>query len=216
MDVKRPYDGSRRLAATRATRSEVVTAARRLFLALGYPATTMAQIAAESGVPPATVYRLFGSKRGILKAVLDVAFGGDDEAIDFQHRPEVQAAFAAEDPAAMLDRFAGVLRMLMHRAAGLQHVLATSAAVDDEAAEMLEITRQQRYEGQNRIARELARRNALRSGLSPRSAADIIYTLMSPELYRILTVERGWNDDDYEAWLSSALQTQLLDQVSAK
>ena len=73
-------------------------AARRLFLELGYPATTMAQIADESGVPPATMYRLFGSKPSILKELLDVAFGGDDEAIEFQHRPEVQDAFAAGDP----------------------------------------------------------------------------------------------------------------------
>jgi AcrR family transcriptional regulator len=193
----------------------VVEAARRLFLQLGYPATTMAQIAEESGVPPATIYRLFGSKRGILKAVLDVAFGGDDEAIKFQHRPEVQAAFAAEDPRAMLDGFARVLRGLMHRAGALQHVLATSAVVDHEAAEMLESTRGQRRQGQSRIVRDLARRKALRPGLTQNAAADIVYTVMSPEVYRILTVERGWSEDDYEAWLARTLHTQLLDTHAA-
>lgn len=194
----------------------MIDAARRLFLRLGYPATTMAQIADDSGVPPATVYRLFGSKRGILKAVLDVAFGGDDEAIEFQHRPEVQAAFAAEDARAMLDGFARVLRDLMHRAGGLQHVLATSAAVDEEAAEMLETTRRQRHQGQSRIVRELARRKALRAGLTQKAAGDIIYTVMSPEVYRLLTVERGWNEDDYEAWLARTLRTQMLDAQAAE
>ena len=211
MDVKRPYDASRRQAATHATRREVVQAARHLFLHIGYPATTMAQIADESGVPPATIYRLFGSKRGILKEVLDVAFGGDDEGIEYQNRPEVQAAFAAKDSRAMLDSFARLLRELMGRAGGLQHVLAMSSAVDDEAAEMLETTRRQRHRGQSRIVRDLARRKTLRSGLTQKAATDIVYTVMSPEVYRMLTVERGWSEDDYEAWLARTLRTQLLD-----
>jgi AcrR family transcriptional regulator len=189
----------------------VVEAARRLFVELGYPGTTMAEIADESGVPPATIYRLFGCKRGVLKDVLDVAFGGDDEAIEFQHRPEVQDAFAADEAGAMLDRFARLARGLMHRAGGLQHVLATSAAVDEEAAEMLETTRRQRHQGQSRIVRDLARRRALRPGLSQSVAADIIYAVMSPEVYRMLTVERGWTEDDYEAWLARTLRTQMLD-----
>jgi AcrR family transcriptional regulator len=189
----------------------VVETAGRLFLRLGYPATTIAQIADESGVPPATVYRLFGSKRGILKAVLDDAFGGDDVAVEFQHRPEVTAALAAEDPRLLLAEFACVLTRLMNRAGRLQHVLATSAAVDDEAAEMLEITRRQRRLGQSRIVGELARRRALRDGLTQTAATDIVYTVMSPEVYRILTFERGWNDHDYESWLARTLQTQLLD-----
>ncbi len=216
MVVKRSYDGTRREAATRATRQEVRQAAQRLFLQLGYPATTMAEISAESRVPPATIYRLFESKRGILKAVLDVAFGGDDQAIDFQHRAEVQAAFDAEDPGAMLDRFAGVLRELMHRAGALQHVLATSAVVDHEAAEMLESTRRQRHQGQSRIVQELARRKALRPGLTHHQAVDITYTVMSPEVYRILTVERGWSEDDYQTWLARTLRSQLLDTHTVK
>lgn len=211
MGVKRQYDGTRRQAATRATRHGVTQAGGRLFLELGYPATTMAQIAEESGVAPATIYRLFGSKRGILKAVLDVAFGGDDEAIEFQHRPEVRTAFAADTPEAMLDGFAHILRELMHRAGALQHVLATSAVVDAEAAEMLQTTRQQRRQGQGRIVRDLARRKALRPGLTQNAATDIVYTIMSPEVYRILTVERGWSQDDYETWLARSLHTQLLD-----
>jgi AcrR family transcriptional regulator len=213
--VKRTYQGSRREAATRATKREVVETAQRLFLQFGYPATTMALIAEESDVAPATMYRLFGSKRQILKAVVDIAFGGDDEAIEFQRRPEVQNAFAAGDPGTMLDAFAHVLRELMHRAGALQHVLATSAVVDHEAAEMLQSTRRQRLQGQSRIIRELARRKALRAGLTQRKAADIAYTVMSPEVYRILTVERGWSEDDYEAWLAPTLRHQLLGCITS-
>jgi AcrR family transcriptional regulator len=215
MGVKRPYDGSRRQAATRATKREVLAAAQRLFLELGYPATTMARIAEESDVPPATMYRLFGSKRAILKELMDVALGGDDEAIEFQHRPEVRDAFAAKRPGRMVDAFVHLLRGVMQRSGALQHVLATSAVVDDEAAAMWEITRQQRHTGQSRIVQELARRRALRRDLTPARATDIVYTLMSPEVYRILTLERGWTDDEYEAWLARALRQQLLRDAEA-
>jgi AcrR family transcriptional regulator len=210
MAVKRSYDGSRRAAATRATKLAVIRAAHELFLRQGYPGTTMTEIAESSAVAPATVYRLFGSKSALLKAVVDTALGGDDQPVEFQHRPEVRAAFNHEDPADMLAAFAHLLTELMQRAGPLQHVLATSAAVDEEAAEMLAKVRAQRHVGQGRIVRELARRGVLAPGLTAKAAADIVYTVMSPEVHRILTVERGWKDDRYEAWLARTLRTQLL------
>ena len=181
-----------------------------LFVAQGYPATTITQIAEQSETPVATVYRLFGSKRGILKEVLDVALGGDDQPVAFHQRPEVRAALESADPGSMLDGFAGLLRGVLERSAALQNVLLSSAGVDPEAAEMLEITRQQRHQGQSRIVEALARRKALRAGLTRSEASDIVYTLMSPEVYRILTVERGWNGTRYERWLAGSLRGQLL------
>lgn len=75
---------------------------------------------------------------------------------------------------------------------------------------MLETTRSQRHRGQARIVRELARRKALRPGLTQEEAADIGYAVMSPEVYRILTIERGWSEDGYQAWLAHTLRTLLL------
>src|SRR5437868_15401616 len=95
--VKRSYDNSRRLAQSRATKAQVVASARRLFVGAGYPATTIEAISDDSGVPLATIYRLFGSKLGILRSVIDVAFGGDDEPVAFGDRPEVRAALADQD-----------------------------------------------------------------------------------------------------------------------
>jgi AcrR family transcriptional regulator len=206
----RSYDNSRRQARIRATRQEVVTAARNLFLERGYPATTVEAIAEASDTPIATVYRLFGSKRAILSAVLDVAFGGDDEPIAFGDRPAVRGAFAQADAGALIDAFARIGRELQERAAAIQHVLAGAAAVDPEAAEQLVITRQQRLTGQSRVAAELARREALAPGLTEAEAADLIYTFMSPEVYRILTAERGWSPKRYEAWLATTLRRALL------
>lgn len=207
---KRMYNNSRRLAHMRATTADVIAAAQRLFEEQGYPATTIEAIAEASSTPVATVYRLFASKRGILSAVLDVAFGGDDEPVAFHERPAVRAALAEPDPGAMIDAFARICRELLDRSAAIQHVLASAAAVSGEAAQQLASTRQQRQTGQSRIARALADRGALVDEITEADAADIIYALMSPEVHRILTVERGWQPDRYERWLATALRAQLL------
>ena len=209
--VKRKYDSSRRQAATRATKAQVVEAARELFVDQGYAATTISEIAKRSGTPEATLYRLFGSKRGVLKEVLDVAIGGDDEQVEYRNRPRVQAAFAAEDPGELLDAFAHLTRQVLQRSAAIHHVLVSSADADAEAAEQLAETRRQRHSGQSRIVRALVGAGHLRDGLSPAAAADIVYAVMSPELFRILTVERGWSEARYERWLATTLRSQLLD-----
>jgi hypothetical protein len=114
------------------------------------------------------------------------------------------------DPGAQFDAFAHICCDLLDRSAPIQHVLASAATVDAEAADLLEIIRRQRLVGQSRIVRVLANRDALADGLAEPEAADIVYTLMSPELHRILTVERGWSADRYEQWLAAALRALLL------
>lgn len=213
---RRPYDNSRRQANVRATRADVIAAARRLFIERGYPATTIEAIGEASATPLATVYRLFGSKRGILAAVLDVSLAGDDEPVAFGDRPAAQTALAEPDPHRLLADFAHICRALLDRSAPILHALAGAAFVDPEAAEYVAITAQQRLRGQSRIAHVLAERHALASGVSEADAADIIYTLMSPEVHRVLTVERGWSADRYEHWLATTLRAVLLPEPSAR
>ena len=85
-------------ARTRLARTAVVDAARDLFLERGYGATTIEAISEHSDVPPATVYRLFASKRGILKALLDVSIVGDDDALPLADRPPVRSLLDEPDP----------------------------------------------------------------------------------------------------------------------
>jgi hypothetical protein len=50
----------------------------------------------------------------------------------------------------------------------------------------------------------------LRPKLRERDAGDIIHALMSPEVYRLLVVDRGWSPERYEKWLTETLLDQLL------
>ena len=208
--VKRRYDNTRRLAQVRATRLSVIEAAKGLFIEHGYPATTLESVADTADVALPTLYRLFKSKRGLLSAVLENSFVGDDKPIAFADRPEVQAARSEPDPSKLLNAFAGIAKAFMDRSSGILHALATAAQVDAEAADLLAEIRRQRHTGQSRIVAALVERDELDPSLDPSEAADFVYLLLSPDAHRILTVERGWTPEQYQAWLARALCRTLL------
>jgi AcrR family transcriptional regulator len=202
--------GAPRQARTRRTRAAVVESARTLFLERGYAATTIEAISDLSDTPQATVYRLFSSKVGILKAVLDVSVGGDDEAVAMTDRPQVRALLADPQPTQKLTGFAALLREVMARTAPVHRILTDAARSDEDAAALLAEIARQRRGGQRSIARSLARSRALRTPLRERDAADIIYALASPEVYGLLVFDQGWSGERYEKWLRAILIDQLL------
>ncbi|MGH8979147.1 MAG: TetR/AcrR family transcriptional regulator, partial [Acidimicrobiia bacterium] len=201
--VKRgsPSKSGRGQARTRFARRAVIDAARTLFLERGYVATTIEAISEHSDVPSATVYRLFASKLGILRALLDISIAGDDEPLAVQDRPDVASLLTEPDPHALLAGFAGVTTAINQRTSDVYCALASAAGSDPAAAELLREIRQQRDQGQRRIARALARAHALKPGLREGGAADLIHALMSPELYRLLVGDRGWTPQRYQQWL---------------
>lgn len=197
-------------ARTRFARAAVVDAARRLFVERGYGATTIEAISELSDVPPATVYRLFASKLGILKALLDVSIVGDDADVPMAARPAVQSLLGDVDPRKQLAGFVEVTAQVNARIAPLYRILVSAADTDPDAASLLDELTRQRQQGQRVIARALARAGALGPGMRERDAADVIHALLSPELYGLLVVDRRWKPDRYRRWLSGLLVDQLL------
>ena len=207
--------GRRGQARTRLARAAVIDAARALFLERGYGATTIEAISTRSDVPPATVYRLFSSKRGILKALLDVSIVGDDEAVPLADRPPVRALLADPDPRNQLAGFVAVAADVNSRTAPIYRILTSAASAGPDAAALVEELSRQRQAGQGRRARSLARAGALRPGVRERDAADIVHALMSPEVYGLLVLDRGWPPQRYEGWLTDTLADQLLGAAPA-
>jgi len=213
--VKTPRPGrAPSQARTRRTRAAVVEAARTLFLERGYAATTIESISDLSDTPQATVYRLFSSKLGILKAVLDVSIVGDDQSVPMADRPQVVSLLGDPDPVNQVTGFAALLRDLMARTAPVHRLLADAARSDADAASLLAEIARQRADGQRRIARSLARSGALKPSLRERDAADVIHALASPEVYGLLVFDRGWSGDRYEEWVRTTLVDQLLGSPS--
>jgi AcrR family transcriptional regulator len=196
-------------ARTRLARRAVVTAARSLFLERGYAATTIEAISNLADVPQATVYRLFASKVGILKALLDTSIAGDDQPLAVEERPNVAALFQQSDPDELLAGFAGVTTAINERTNDVYRVLVNAADSDRAAAELLTEIQQQRSRGQRQIARTLARSSSLREGLKEQDAIDLIHALMSPEVYRLLVADQSWSPEKYQQWLAATLVQQL-------
>ena len=212
----RPPDGKSSQARTRLARAAVVEAARTLFLERGYAATTVEAISDRSDVPPATVYRLFSSKLGILKALFNVSIAGDDESVPLEDRPHVRALATDPDPRKQLSGFVGISRGIMSRTEPVYRILVSAAGSEPGAAALLAVQTRHRQQGQGPIARLLARGAALRPKLRERDAADIIHALMSPEVYRLLVGDRGWDPERYQQWLTETLIHQLLPPLATR
>ncbi len=207
---RRTSEPRRDQARTRLARAAVVEAARGLFLERGYGATTIEAVSELADVPVATVYRLFASKQGILKALLDVSIAGDDDRVPIAARPEVRSLLADPDPGRQIEGLVQVAARVNTRVGPIYRILVSAAGVDPDAASLLDQLTRQRQQGQRSVARSLARAAALAPELRERDAADIIHALVSPEVYRLLVLDRGWTVRRYERWLTSTLTAQLL------
>jgi AcrR family transcriptional regulator len=206
----RPYENRNRREQARQTRLRVIEAARRLFVRDGYASTTIQALAEEAGVAVQTIYASFGSKRGVLKELFDTSIVGDNKQVALIERPEWRAWEVEPDPGRQVDLFAQAQRIVSARTAEVMQVLVAAAASDPEVAQMHKDAESARYGDQRRLADALSDRDQLRQGLSPNRAADIIWTLAGPGTYTDLVRHRGWNEQDYEQWLSAQLRAALL------
>ncbi len=197
-------------ARTRLARRAVLDAARSLFLERGYGGTTIEGISSASEIPQATVYRLFSSKQGILKALVDTSVVGDDEPVPVAERSHVRELLDGTRPADSLALLAAISVDINTRTAPIYRILVSAASSDTDAATILDELTRQRQEGQGRVATALARAKKLRPGLRARDAGDVIHALASPELYQLLVIDRAWPAKRYERWLAETLAGQLL------
>jgi AcrR family transcriptional regulator len=207
--VARPRKGER----SRKTRARIVDAATRLFCEQGYLDTTMAAIATEAGVAVQTLYLSFGSKGSILKAAHDVAIVGDDEPVPLLDRPWVADLRAERDGARALVLVLDNSLVILERSAPI-HGVIQAAAADPEVAEQLQHNKEQRFATQRAFARELATKPGFASSLSADAAADVLYTLLSEEVHRLLVIERGWPIARWKAWSYEMTAAQLFPDLA--
>ena len=208
--VKRTYNAAGRRARSAETRQRIVDAARQLMLDVGYRATTGAEVAAQAGVNVDTVYELVGRKPVLLRELIEQAISGTDRAVVAEERDYVRAVMAEPDPATKLALYATAIRHIHERMAPLFLALREAASTEPDARAVWSEISQRRATNMRKFARELRDAGGLRGGLSIGEAADVIWATNSPELYVLLTVERGWAPERYEQWLADAWCRLLL------
>ena len=206
--VKPPL--GRRARKALETRRRMLDAAEGLFTRDGYAATTMTAIAEHADVAVQTLYAVFGNKRTILTELIDARVAGEDHARSLPDREDWRAMEREPDPHRQLALFAQIATRIGVRSAAINEIMARAAGADPEIATIYQQQRQSRYKDERRIARSLARKGALREGLSETQAADIIWAIATTRTYRALVGERRWTTDQYEHWLKDLLAHALL------
>jgi AcrR family transcriptional regulator len=207
---QRRYDSARRRDQARQTRSAILEAAQRLFGERGYASSTVEAIAAEAGVAVDTVYATFGSKRGVLSNLMDVRVGGDDQPLGVLDRPEPQRVRREPSQRRQLAAFAADVTAIIERSRPVDDIIRSAAAVDGEIATMRSRLHETRYQNMQQFVGWLAANGPLREGLSQGDAAAIVWSLTSPEIHRLLRVDRAWSPERYSEWLAETLTRTLL------
>jgi AcrR family transcriptional regulator len=208
----RRYDSPRRREQAAATRQEILGAAQRLFERQGYPATTMAAIAAEAGVALKTVYVAFETKSGVLRALWHVLLRGDEEDAPITERPWYREVLAEPEPERQLRLGAHNSRLVKERAATLMGVIRSAAAANADIEALWARIESDFYVNQRAIVEVLDAKGALRDGLDVARAADIMWTLNHPDLWHLLVGQRGWTPEAWEQWFADTVCDQLLGQ----
>lgn len=210
MDTVQPrrYDASRRRAQARLNRETIVAAARQRFLEGGFTATTIASIAADAGASADTIYKTFGGKAGLLRAMCEDALKGEGPIPAEQRSDMMQVAEA--DPRRMLRGLGALTTEVAPRIAPLLLLLSTAAETDPTVAQLRADFDAARLARMNHVAHILAGKTQLRAGLSVDEAADIMWAYSSPELYGLLVLTRGWEPERYGAFVGESLVDALL------
>jgi AcrR family transcriptional regulator len=208
---RRTYTSPLRESQVRATRQAILQAARELFVAQGYGATTVDQIAQRAGVSKPTVFSAVGNKQTVLRAVRDVAIAGDDEPVPVAQRPLLDRVRAAPDQRRVVAMMAAHLTAVAGRYAEINEVVHAAADAGEEGLRDLWSTEEEERLTSARLWLQLLTdKGGLRRGLSTPEAVDVLWLLMSPDQYYRLVHGRGWSPRRYERWLAAAIGRLLV------
>jgi AcrR family transcriptional regulator len=203
MSTSRPYRSSLREERALETRLRIRKSARKLFAARGFAKTTINEIAEDAGVAPQTVYSVFGSKGGIVAAILEDLQESAGESA------RVAEIVSEEDPHRQLRLFVSWTRTFFEQGAPVIRAVLTAQSAPDVAALADQGDQNRRY-GTRELTGMWASRGALRDGIEHEEADQRLWLLTSAEQYMLATDKLRWSPDQYEQWLGDLLERELL------
>jgi AcrR family transcriptional regulator len=201
---KRSYRSESRRKQAELTKRRILAAAKKLFARYGIDKVTIDKLAAEADVASSTIFALFQSKRGLLRALIDEKlFGKRYEAL-------VQRAISSH-PVERLRMAACIARSVYDTEKSEMRLIRGASAFSPELRKLERELELRRFERQEMTVRILAKEKALAQGLRIKQAREILWALTSRDIYRMLVMERGWSPEVYEKWLA-----QILVQILTK
>lgn len=205
---RRSYDSTRRQERARLTRDRILTAAEQRFLRDGYGTTTIANIAAEADVSPDTIYKSFGGKPGIVRAIRNRALEGEGP-VPAEQRSDALHDHQS-DPRKIIQAWGALTAEISPRVAPILLLIRAAGASDPDVLELLGEMDEDRVRRMTLNARRLHEAGHLRPGITVTHAADVLWTYSAPELYELLVLRRGWTPTQHGRFVADAMINALL------
>jgi AcrR family transcriptional regulator len=204
----RQYDSARRQDAAQRRRTAVIESARALFVRGGFAGTTIARIARDAGVSAETVYKVFGNKIALVRAVRDHALAGG--APEPAERRSDRLSAGGRDPRTIIRGWGALAMEVAPRVAPVLLLVRAAAAGDPALARLHEDMDAARLTRMTHNARALLKGRRLRPGLTLGAVRDVLWTYSSPELYELLVIRRRWSVERYGRFIADAMIAALL------
>jgi len=209
--TKRKYDSTRRQAQAGETRRQILEAAHKLFIEHGYAGATIEAIAKEAGVALKTVYAVFKNKRKILVTLLNISSStSGEENIPMLERAGPKAVSQEHDQRRQLHMFAQVIANNLEGAAYISEIMQVAAKTEADVDKMVQNLNKQRWQHMAFAVQQIATNGPLQEKMDEAYATDTVWTLTSPEVFLLLTRDRGWSKEKYAEWLADKLIRALL------
>lgn len=201
---KRRYNSDTRRKSAEATKGRILEGAKALFTRRGIDPVTMAEIAEKAEVSVPTIYAVFGSKEGILRALLRAALFGE------RFQKAVARLSGVTDPVQLIAMTAGVSRAVYEGERADLGMIRGSTAFSPALRKLEQEFEQIRLEMQRERLERLFLEGKQKEGLTLEEARDILWMYTSRDVYRMLAHERAWGPARYERWLAETLVTALI------
>lgn len=208
--VKRNYDAAQRRERAAERRRQVVRSAWGFFSSFGYGRTTVSAVAAEAGVSPETIYKTFGGKAGLVRAIWQDALAGPGPE-HAERRSDAMSARATTG-SEIIEGWVRLGLEVAPRAGAVLALVRAAAEVDPEAARLLDEIERGRADRMLHNALVLGRTGQLRPELSKEQVRDLLL-LFTDEHYARLVSRAGWSVDDYVATMTRMMSAALLRQA---
>jgi AcrR family transcriptional regulator len=207
----RSYRSPTRERQAAQTRARIRAAAQELFVAQGYTATSLREIAERAGVAERTLYAAFPSKAALYAHALGVAIVGDEAELAVTEREAWARMVEQDDPVLLLRAAVDLTVGLLDRAGALVLVGVEAAGADPDMRAQSDEGERVTLASMRRIARRLDELDALAPGVDAGTAGDLLFLHLSPFTHHLLRRRRRWSSRRYRDWLHDTLTVQLLD-----
>jgi len=196
---------SKREANTTATKERIVDAAEILFDKYGISSTSLASIAQEANVSTGTIFAYYPAKSDIIRAILRRLF----EKSTLKDLP----AEPARTPEEAMDQIHAIVQKAVDAGAKNAHGVGaawSAIQLDPTFSSMWEREQSRRWNELKVFTTQWAGSGLLKTGLTATQAADILWSMTGPLVFRAFVRESGWDPQQYDRWLKTVLYREVL------